>query len=149
MNRHKHQQSSFSSQELSRLLAAYLDSVSDFLWATLATAEHSPAIADRFEALAQQELRHFRLLGELMLRRGIDPPVRSLLRRSATSRTLASPITEQSAEAILRSLQHHTEQRLSLARSILTAPELEAEDITATLLIEQEESVRRLRRMMS
>ena len=50
-----------------------LAAISSYCCAALQTEEHSPALGEMFEDMAQCELTHFRLLGWMMRGRGGDP----------------------------------------------------------------------------
>ncbi|MBE6546464.1 MAG: hypothetical protein E7668_03350 [Ruminococcaceae bacterium] len=136
-------------QELLKLLAVFPHTISDYLWAAITLGNSFPALADQFEAMAQQEIKQFRLLGELMLRRGFDPTLQTLLRNGAILPLQGSLRGDTSVESLLMAMKNRAEQTLALARRILTVPCLEEEDIPAELLTLQEESLRRLVRMLS
>ncbi|MBQ7346756.1 MAG: hypothetical protein IJW55_02265 [Clostridia bacterium] len=57
-----------------------LYAISAYVYRSLLTAGHNKALSELFEELAKDEMRHFRLLGELILALGGNPTICTQLR---------------------------------------------------------------------
>jgi rubrerythrin len=69
-------------QELIRARAAELNSISEYCYQSIVFADHLPEASRLFDSIAQDEMRHHRILGELILKLGCDCAERSAVRNS-------------------------------------------------------------------
>ena len=131
------------------LLSQTAENISELLYASICVSEHYPELADSLERMAGEEASRFRMLGSGMLRCGLDPTVRSLLWGQGRRVGGLRGTSAEEIEAFLCNMRERTERMLEESLRVLTAPRLETEDFTATVLDGQEKQLRRLQQMLS
>lgn len=74
-----------------------LSAVSDYVYQCITNKEISPAISDLFECFALTKMKHFKIIGEMMLKLGVDPQIKAQTKsfRNKSSENTLNLLIEQ------------------------------------------------------
>ncbi len=91
-------------QRALRLLAQYVNRCSEWLCASALTAERYPELSESLEEMAKNEGRQFRALGKMMIREGVNPPLRRLMQMGYRGCSFLPSDREEHIRSFLRDM---------------------------------------------
>lgn len=131
------------------LLAEFPHRCSEMLCASILLEESYPELSDTLERMAQVEAEQFRRLGGMMLRAGMNPPLRMLTYGGRGRCPMLVSAEKGEVRNFFFEMKKETERIARDARLLLTAPDWEGEDGSLRFLERQEEQLRMLMNVLS
>ena len=131
------------------LLAEFPHRCSELLCASILLEEPYEELSHTLERMAEVEAEQFRSLGGMMLRAGMNPPLRMLTYGGRGRCPMLVSTEKGEIRAFLLAMKKETERITHAARLLLTAPDWEGEDESLRFLERQEEQLRQLMNMLS
>ena len=131
------------------MLSYYPPRISEWILASIQTEKDYPELSEAFGEMAVLEAEQFRVLGGGMLRKGMNPPLRSLLLAGRGGCASLSAAEGRELARFLRRMREQTEQMGEELAFLLSLPEWEGEPWGEQLRRNHEKQLRRLGQMLS
>ena len=112
--------------------AAEFETISNYVYYSLILADEYPMLSELFEKMSMTEMRHFQLLGRMMIKLGGDPSVR--IRHSTAS---CGCVSHESPHQVKRILSDALEHEQAAHRNYTRICEACCADRCAAALIER------------